>query len=218
MLLLRPPGVYRPQADTRLLAEVLREGGLRGARVLDLCTGTGAVALAAASAGAAQVTAVDVSWGAALAARANAALHRLPLRVRRGDLCSPVAGERFDVIAVNPPYVPSSGPPPRHGRARAWDAGPQGRELLDRVCAGVPRMLTRSGTLFVVQSTVSGEHRTLGLLRHAGLKAAVVRRSREPFGPVMRRRAGQLAVAGLIGAGQCEEELVVIRADRTEPR
>lgn len=51
-MLLRPPGVYRAQTDTWLLAQVMRDGGYAaGRRVLDLCTGTGALALAADRAG-----------------------------------------------------------------------------------------------------------------------------------------------------------------------
>jgi release factor glutamine methyltransferase len=68
--LLRPPGVYRPQADTWLLAQALHDATIPyGARVLDLCTGTGALAVTAARAGAAHVTAVDISRRAAMAAR-----------------------------------------------------------------------------------------------------------------------------------------------------
>ncbi|WP_308212362.1 methyltransferase domain-containing protein [Actinomadura madurae] len=106
MLLFRPPGVYRPQSDTSLLAgELLRAlgqvGAPPGARVLELGTGTGAVALAAARAGC-RVVAVDVSAQAVLAARVNARMRGLPVRVLRGDLFAPVAGEEFDVIVANP--------------------------------------------------------------------------------------------------------------------
>ncbi|HEX2312488.1 MAG TPA: methyltransferase, partial [Thermomonospora sp.] len=107
MLILRPPGVYPPQGDTVLLADALREAGVPpGARVLDVCTGTGVVALAAALGGARSVTATDISARAVLAARLNARLRGHSVRVLRGDLVGPVAGEEFDVITANPPYVP----------------------------------------------------------------------------------------------------------------
>ncbi|MGA5699959.1 HemK2/MTQ2 family protein methyltransferase [Peterkaempfera bronchialis] len=215
-MLLRPPGVYRPQGDTRMLARALRRASLPyGARVLDLCTGTGALALAAARAGA-NATAVDVSRRAVLTARLNAAVHRVPLRVLLGDLAEPVAGETFDAVLANPPYViraGASGPAP-HSRARAWDAGADGRALLDRVCAEAPRLLAPGGLLLLVHSELCGVHTTLAALRAAGLKAAVVDRGPEPFGPVMRARAAALERHGVIGAGQRHEELVVIRADR----
>lgn len=217
--MLRPPGVYPPQSDTVLLAEALREAAIRpGARVLDVFTGTGAVAVAAASGGAREVTATDVSARAVLAARCNARLRGLPIRVLRGDLVDPVAGEQFDVITANPPYVPRrDGGPARHSRARAWDAGPRGRLWLDRLCTAAPPLLAPGGMLLIVHSGLCGVRHTLDELRGQGLKAAVIARRREPFGPVMSRRAAELEAAGLIRPGQRHEELVVIRADRTEP-
>ncbi|MGX1776800.1 methyltransferase, partial [Nocardia brasiliensis] len=56
---------------------------------------------------------------------------------------------------------------------------------------------------------------TITQLRHGGLKAAVVARTTIPFGPVMHRCAGHLAEQGMIQPGQQDEELVVIRADKT---
>lgn len=212
--------MYRPQGDTALLLETLREATIPpGARVLDLCTGTGAVAVAAAVWGARQVTAVDVSRRAVLTARANAALRRVPVRVLRGDLAEPVAGERFDLITANPPYVPcrATGPPHR-GAARAWAGGPRGRSQLDRLCASAPALLNPGGTMLVVHSALCGVRQTLDALRRRGLKASVAARRREPFGPIMRARAAELEDAGLIRRGQRHEELVVIRADRTELR
>ncbi|MFC4908138.1 HemK2/MTQ2 family protein methyltransferase [Actinomadura gamaensis] len=216
-MLLRPPGVYRPQGDTFLLADALRRAAVpAGARVLDVCTGTGAVAMAARRNGAGRVIAVDVSRRAVLAARLNALLYGQSVRVRRGDLLDAVEGELFDVILANPPYVPAPGMPrvPR-GSARAWDAGPDGRDLLDRICAKAPEHLVPGGMLMVVHSALCGVERTLATLRESGLKASVVARRREPFGPVMRARAATLRTQGLIGAEDDDEELVVIRADRT---
>ncbi|MFV2172963.1 HemK2/MTQ2 family protein methyltransferase [Actinomadura sp. LOL_016] len=220
VLLLRPPGVYRPQTDTALLADVLSRAGVAaGARVLDLGTGTGAVAMAAARCGAREVVAVDVAAAAVLAARVNARLRNLPVRVLRGDLFAPVAGERFDVIVANPPYVIGDAVPEAvHGRARAWEAGPRGRAVLDRICAQAPSHLTPGGTLLLVQSALSGVAATLVALRGAGTRPVVAARRDEPFGPVMRRRAARLEARGAVERGQRREELVVVRADRTGTR
>ena len=210
----RLPGVYRPQGDTRLLCEALKESGIRGARALDVCTGTGRVALAAALNGAARVTAVDVSWRAVLTARANALLRGVRIRVHQGDLFTPVRKEKFDVITVNPPYVPAmKGTPSRHGRERAWDAGPAGRATVDRICDQAPRLLASGGVLLMVHSALCGVEMTLGALRDAGMKASVLLLHEEPFGPVMRGRARELASSGFIRLGQDWEELVVIRAE-----
>jgi release factor glutamine methyltransferase len=209
------PGVYAPQDDTALLAEVLSDEPWRpGAQVLDVGTGSGALALAAARRGA-EVTAVDVSWRAVWTARLNAWLSRLPVRARHGDLFAPVRGRSFDVILANPPYVPAPdvrcGP---HGRSRAWDAGRDGRLLLDRICRDAPALLRPGGVLLVVHSALSGPGRTLDLLWRAGLGTAVVRRRRIAFGPVLRARQGWLRERGLLGSADEKEELVVIRAER----
>lgn len=86
------PGVYTPQADTRLLGRALRaEEALAGADVLEIGTGSGALAVLAARMGA-RVAATDVSWRAVMSARANAVLQRQRVRVRRGDLAGPAGG------------------------------------------------------------------------------------------------------------------------------
>src|SRR5690348_2107592 len=131
MWLFRPPGVYRPQEDTRLLAETLRLAVVpAGVRVLDVGTGTGVLALIAARGGAGQVVAVDVCGRAGLAARVNAWLRRLPVRVVRSDLLDAVEGEEFDVIVANPPYVHAD-EPPRTQAAKTWNGGTAGRQVLD---------------------------------------------------------------------------------------
>ncbi|MYW03799.1 HemK2/MTQ2 family protein methyltransferase [Streptomyces sp. SID3343] len=215
MRMLRLPGTYRPQADTRLLASAFVEQGLhRVDRVLDVGTGTGAVALAAASAGSCRVTAVDVSRQAVWTARLNSAWRRRGVSVLRGDLLEPVRGQTFDVVLANPPYVPSPEEnAPRRGRARAWDAGTDGRLVLDRLCAQVPIHLNPGGTLLVVHSVLCGVGTTLGLLESVGLRAQVVARSLEPFGPVLTARAAFLEKRGLLRPGCREEELVVVRGD-----
>jgi release factor glutamine methyltransferase len=214
--LLRAPGVYAPQADTWLLIDALHAAAIpHGARVLDVGTGTGALSVAAIRAGAAEVTAVDVSAGAVLSARLNTLVRRLPVRVRRGDALEVVAGQRFDVILANPPYVP--GRWPAQGASRAWNAGLDGRDLLNPLCDAAFDLLNPGGILLVVHSELCGVDSTLVRLRANGLKAAVVARCVEPFGPVLRSRVDYLESHGLIEPGQRHEELVVIRGDRPDP-
>lgn len=216
MLLLRLPGVYEPEADTHLLVEcIVADGVPPGARALDIGTGTGRVALALKSAGAARVQAVDISRRAVLTARCNSLLHRLPLRVHRGDVLDRVEGT-FDLIAANPPYVPWVLGVPRHGRTRAWNAGRDGRAVLDRICRDAPPLLRPDGTLWLVHSGLCDPDLTLGRLREAGLAAQVVRTVRVPFGPVLRSREDWLRAEGLLTPDQQDEELVVVRAVRHE--
>lgn len=211
--LIRPPGVYAPQADTALLMDCLAEEELGpGDRTLDLCTGTGVVAIAAARRGA-EATATDISGVALAAARCNARLHGSRIRLKHGDLTTPVEDERFDVVTVNPPYVPAASPhAPARGPSRAWDAGPDGRLLLDRICSAVPSVLAPNGVLLLVQSSLAGVEASLDELSHTGILAAVVARRRQPFGPVMTARAAWFEERGLVAPGVRSEDLVVIRA------
>jgi release factor glutamine methyltransferase len=161
--MLYPPGVYRAETDTELLAGVMRQGDFaRGRDVLDVGTGGGALAVAAAQAGARSVTAVDLSLRSVAATWVNSLLAGERVHVRRGDLFAPVAGRRFGLVLSNPPYVPAATDAlPRHRKARCWDAGPDGRALLDRICAGVPDVLTPDGTVLLVHSAVCDTDGTL---------------------------------------------------------
>ncbi|KAF0846904.1 HemK2/MTQ2 family protein methyltransferase [Nocardia caishijiensis] len=214
MMILRAPGVYRPQADTWMLAEALRAvPRLRGGRVLELCAGTGAVTVAAAKAGAASVTAVDLSRRALASTWLNCRLRGVAVQLLHGDFSAAARLPRFDVVLANPPYVPAERAVGR-GRALAWDAGPTGRSVLDRLCATLPDLLTDNGVGLIVHSAISDPDRSLDQLRSGGAEAQVVAVDTVPFGPVLRSRARRLAARGLIAKDQHNEKLVVIRVER----
>ena len=120
-------------------------------------------------------------------------------------------GGRFGLVVSNPPYVPAATAAlPRHGKARCWDAGPDGRALLDRICAAVPDVLAPDGTVLLVHSSVCDAAVTVAALHHAGLAARELARITVPFGPVMHARARMLEARGLVAHGQRSEELVVV--------
>src|ERR671915_1821322 len=179
MRVARLPGVFRPRSDTWLLAAALRaQPQLRGGAVLDVCTGSGALAVAAALGGPRAVPAVDVSRRAVLTARLNARLNGVRVEALRGDLLAAVPGRRFDVIVSNPPYLPSDDAAlPARGRARHTEAGSTGRILLDRLIDAAPEHLAPEGVLLVTHSSVNGERATLDRMRAAGLEPAVAERS-----------------------------------------
>jgi release factor glutamine methyltransferase len=209
-----PPGVFRPISDTWLLADALdRERLAPGARVLDLCSGSGALAIRTALGGDGRraVTAVDVSRRAVLAIRLNAALNSVRVRALRGDLFGPLGDERFDAIVANPPYVPAPSEPPRHGLARAWEGGRDGRALLSRICAEAPAHLRPGGVLLVVHSSLLGFDPTAAALLAAGLEVDLVARERGPLGPLMAARKADLEAAGMLRPGQSEELVLVVR-------
>jgi release factor glutamine methyltransferase len=207
------PGVFRPISDSEFLADVLREQTLPPrATVLDLCTGSGILAITAARRGASGVTAVDMSRRAVLTARLNALLNGVKVRAVRGDLFAPVGGERFDAIVSNPPYVPAETDDlPSSGPQRAWDAGTDGRAFLDRLIAEAPDHLRPGGFLLIVTSSILGTDRTLGDMEAAGLRAEVVARRRGPLGPLMTARVKHLEASGMLPPGQRHEDVLVIR-------
>jgi release factor glutamine methyltransferase len=214
--LVRLPGVHRPVSDTWMLADAMRREGLAGKTVADICTGTGALAISAARAGSASVTAVDLTRRAVTCARVNAVLNRARVDVRRGDLFGPLAGCRFDVIVSNPPYIPAETDElPRRGATIPLDAGRDGRALLDRICRSAPDHLEPGGAILVVHSSICGTGRTVEDFRRAGLDADVVVREPGRLGPVMTARARMLRERGLLGP-EDSEEIVVVRGRLSE--
>lgn len=163
------PGVFIPRPETELLAQlaidrartVLAERGT--VRVVDLGTGSGAVAASVASeVPGAEVHAVELSEAAYPFAERNTAPHGV--RLIAGDLRTALAGEDglFDVVVSNPPYIPP-GAIPRDPEVRDHDpdlalygGGPDGLELPRAVIATAERLLARGGYLALEHADVQG--------------------------------------------------------------
>ena len=179
-------GVYVPQHDSRLLADALTATGL---------------ARCGAPSATRKPPGVDVD-------------------VRLGSLARALASRPYDVVISNPPYVPVAPAAcaevmwGRVGPTRAWNAGEDGRLVLDPLCDAAPRLLVHGGTMLIVQSEFSGVTRSLTSLRAAGLDAEIIATQWVPFGPVLSARAGWLESTGRLANGRREEELVVIRAGK----
>ena len=156
--------VLIPRPDTETLVEaVLRTAKLEGKtseplRLLDLCTGSGAIALALAkNLPAATVLASDVSPGAASVAKKNAEKLGLSERVSvaEGDLFDAAEGAApFDVVTCNPPYIPTKSLASLDANVRdhephlALDGGEDGLDLFRRLLAEAPAHLVDGGRLF----------------------------------------------------------------------
>jgi release factor glutamine methyltransferase len=209
--LFTPPGVFAPRSD----AGVLLDAALPRMRgdVLDLCSGSGVLALAAAP-HAASVLAIDMSRMAAGTIRVNALLNRRRVEVRRGDLFAAVGSRRFDVILTNPPYVPT--PPGAEARlgSPAWEGGPRGRDLLDRICADAHAHLRPGGEVLIVHSALADFDRTLELLAQSGLTAAIVAEQEGPYGSIVRSRLDYLESAGLLRDRAEPERVAVVSGVR----
>jgi len=209
--------VYQPQADSRLLVEAMRRGGeVAGRRVLDLCTGSGFVAIAAAEMGCASVTAFDICPHAVRCSRDNAVDAGVDLDVRQGPWIEAFDCPPFDVVVSNPPYVPTPAgiETGEAGPSAAWNAGTDGRQVLDPLCELASNLLCDSGSMFLVQSEFAGVQPTLDALRSSGLDAKVIASQRIPFGPVLLSRADWLEESGFVPPGCREETIVVVRADK----
>ena len=208
------PGVFTPPSDCFMLARAARDLKLTaGAKVLDVFTGSGALAISAALDGATSATAIDVSRRAVASVLINARLNGVTVRALRGDMFAPVDGERFDLVLANPPYIPgASDELPDYGSARAWEGGVDGRLLVDRFCAEVGRVLKPGGSALMVHSSLPGEAETLAAFQAAGLRPTVVARETGAFGKIVTARAELLRRNGVIESGQQHEEMLVFRA------
>lgn len=183
-----------------------------GGHVLDLCTGSGLMAVSAGLAGAASVTAVDLSRRSAATAWLNGRLNGVRVRGVHGELFHPVAGQRFDLIATNPPYIPAPPEAPPSRAARGWDAGPDGRLLLDRICAQAPALLTPGGALLLVHSSLARLDATAAACQAAGLEVEVLMRRRGVLGPIAAARTQWLVGQGVLDGPDGDEEVAVVQA------
>ncbi|MFA5026891.1 MAG: peptide chain release factor N(5)-glutamine methyltransferase [Candidatus Methylomirabilota bacterium] len=137
--------------------------------LVDLCTGSGAIAIALArELPTSTVLATDISWRALRVARANAAAQGVASRVSflRGGGWRPAAealkGKQADLVTVNPPYVrsgliPGLMPEVRWEPRQALDGGPDGLVIIREVVAGAPRHLRAGGVLLLEIGADQGE-------------------------------------------------------------
>lgn len=150
------PAVLIPRPETETLVEFALEriapDGAR--RVLDLGTGSGCIAISIAKHRAqAHVVAVDRSAAALAVARGNAERHAVTnLEFTASDWFSALAGQRFELIVSNPPYVAAGDPHLRQGDLRfepaaALATGSDGLECIRLIIASAPRYLSGGGWL-----------------------------------------------------------------------
>ena len=153
--------VLDPRDDTETLVDWALEllptttaaNARASASVLDLGTGSGAIALAVAQQRPhARVTAVDASADALAVAGANAQRLGLPVAMRHGSWFAPVAGERFDLILSNPPYIAEGDahlPALAHEPRQALVSGADGLDDLRHIIAHAPAHLRAGGWLLL---------------------------------------------------------------------
>jgi release factor glutamine methyltransferase len=149
------PAVLIPRPDTELLVELALERLPPSGSVLDMGTGSGAIAVALAHTRRdAAVTALDVSPDALAVAGGNAALNKAPVRLLESDWYAAVSQERFDLIVSNPPYIASGDRHLSEGDLRFEPSGAltdhaDGLSALRIIIAGAPERLAPQAWLLM---------------------------------------------------------------------
>lgn len=170
------PDTLIPRPETELLVELALQRIATDVdrRVVDLGTGSGAIALAVASERPrAQLWASDASEGALAVARRNAASHGLQqVRFLHGSWWRPFDDVRFDMVVSNPPYIANTDPhlqrgDLRHEPASALSSGVDGLDAIREIVGGAPRHLLAGGWLLLEHGWDQGEA-IRALLRQAG--------------------------------------------------
>lgn len=176
-------GVLIPRPDTETLVVQTLELAkpMEAPRVLDLCTGSGCIAVSVAkNCPRARLTAVEINSAVADFARRNIAKHGLGDRVEllEGDLFQPVAGREFDIIVSNPPYVPDGeiatlAPDVRlHEPELALRGGADGLDIVRRIVADSAKFLTATGALLLEISSEQAESVVKLFEEHGGFEPA----------------------------------------------
>jgi len=149
------PAVLIPRPDTELIVELVLERLAPAARLLDMGTGSGAIAVAVAHTRPdASVTALDVSEAALAVARANAARNGTKVRFLRSDWFAALGSESFDLIASNPPYIAAGDTHLAKGDLRFEPSGAltdfaDGLSALRTIIGGAPAHLAAGGWLLL---------------------------------------------------------------------
>jgi release factor glutamine methyltransferase len=165
------PAVLIPRPETELLVELGLQRQFAGA--LDLGTGSGAVALAIKRhRSGARVVAVESSAAALEVAKRNAAALSLEIEWRHGRWLAPVAGERFDLIVSNPPYVAAGDPHLADlgfEPVNALVSGADGLDAIREIVAAAPGHLADGGWL-LLEHGIGQDGAVRELLEQAGLE------------------------------------------------
>lgn len=154
--------VLVPRADTATLVDwaIERLAGHAAPEMVDLGTGSGAIALAVARAvPQARIVATDASVAALVVAEANARRHALALECRAGPWWQAVGERRFDLAVSNPPYIAADDPhlrALRHEPTHALVSGADGLDAIRAIVAGAPARLNPGGWLLLEHGWTQG--------------------------------------------------------------
>ena len=150
------PATLIPRHDTELLVEEALKRAASRSRVLDIGVGSGCIACAMAkNLPEADVWGVDISPGALAQARENSGANSVNLTLLEGSLFEPLAGQRFNIIVSNPPYIPTCDLADLQPEVRefeplgALDGGPDGLDFYRQIIPGALEHLQSNGWLLL---------------------------------------------------------------------
>jgi len=175
------PDVLIPRPETETLVEAALARMSAASRVLELGTGSGAIAVTlACERPQARVTATDLAAAALAVARANAQAHACAARIEfaQGAWYAPVAGQRFDLIVSNPPYVAAADPHLEQGDLRfeprhaLTDGSADGLDSIRAIVRGAPAHLAAGGWL-LLEHGYDQESAAARLLADAGFAQCI---------------------------------------------
>ncbi len=197
------PDVLIPRPETEHVVEVALEVARDARRVLDIGTGSGALAVTLRLETGAETWATDISHAAAAVAAANAANLGASVQFVACDLAEALAADSFDLVVSNPPYVPLAQKEGLQREVRDFEphvalfAGENGFDLYDRIAAGIPRVLRPDGWLVMELGfgTVGHVEQLLAKWRHvrvvpdlAGIPRVIAAQKAQLIADSLRRR------------------------------
>ena len=147
--------VLIPRPETELLVENALKFITSSSKVLDLCTGSGAIAIAVKKQSDATVMAVDISDGALELAKQNAKQNDADITFIKSDMFEGIKGEKFDVVISNPPYIKSQDVLTLQNEVKdfephlALDGGDDGYKFYQIIADNIKDYLTDNGMLFL---------------------------------------------------------------------
>lgn len=156
------PGVLIPRPETELLCETVLKELPRGAKVLDLCCGSGCIGISLSHYGDMEVTFCDISPEALAIAQRNAADNGVAGEFLQGDFFAPVEGRVFDCIVCNPPYLTGAEMDSlqrelTHEPALALYGGEDGLDFYRRLSREAPAHLKEGGRLYMEIGCTQGQ-------------------------------------------------------------
>lgn len=175
--------VYEPSEDTELLAKtILEHCNVKNKTVLEIGTGTGAIAILLAKNGA-KVTATDITTEAIKCAQKNAKINNVKIEFLKGNLFDPVKNRKFDIIIFNPPYLPEEEYdyllPPTYKKALI--GGKEGNETIIQFINQLPNHMHNHSKAYIVTSTLSKPKQILKHIKNNKLKAKTITKQKYFF-------------------------------------